>query len=202
MDTETPQAPHGVIKSVTLGWILIVTSALGLVASFELTLQRIAQIEDPNHVANCDINAIISCGSVMKSPEAELFGFPNSLLGLACFGAILAAGGALVAGGKFKPYFWYALLAGQLGGLVMVHWLMGVSMLLLHMICPWCVVTWFATIPAFCYTLIYAISSGALGNSPKTQEKATAIGAYHPVIVGGWLFLLMLALVAEYLLVR
>lgn len=193
-------APRGVISSVALGWLLIVTSLLGVVASLKLTTERMAQLANPDHVASCDLNPILSCSSVMNQPEAAIFGFSNSLLGLVSFGAILAAGGALIAGGRFKPFFWWLLIAGELAGVVMVHYLMAVSILVLHTICPWCVVTWFATIPAFVYTVIYAAASGQLGVSERVQQRVAAIGVYHPVIVGGWLVAITCAVVVEYIM--
>jgi uncharacterized membrane protein len=37
---------------------------------------------------SCSINPILSCGSVMTTPEAEAFGIPNLLIGIAGFAVV------------------------------------------------------------------------------------------------------------------
>lgn len=187
-----------VVKSTTFGWILVVCAVLGLLASLELTIERIKVLDDPNYTPGCDINALISCGSLMDTPAAEIFGFPNSLLGLASFGAILGAGGALAAGAQIvKRYFWAALVAGVSGGLAISLWLMYMSMFEFHVLCPWCAVTWVATITAFAYTVMYVLTTPSLGASQSLQRKASGVAAYHPVIVGGVLLLVAAGVIIE-----
>ncbi len=61
--------------------MLVVAGALGLTASLVLTIEKFSLLADPTYRPSCSINPVISCGSVMSSPQAEAFGFPNPLLG-------------------------------------------------------------------------------------------------------------------------
>ncbi len=80
----SPKSPS-IEASKPLAWFLIVAGATGWLASFLLTLERFHVAADPNATLSCDVATFISCKSVMLSPEAKLFGFPNPLIGLAAF---------------------------------------------------------------------------------------------------------------------
>jgi uncharacterized membrane protein len=95
-----------------LAWLLTVASAIGLIAAFVLTVEKIALLKDPNYIPSCSINPILSCGSVMTKPQAEVFGFPNSLLGIAGFSVLLTIAVALLAGATFARWFWLGLQTG------------------------------------------------------------------------------------------
>ncbi len=64
-----------------LPWLLLLGGLIGLTASAVLTVEKIAILRDPAYVPSCSINPVLSCGSVMTTPQAEAFGFPNPLLG-------------------------------------------------------------------------------------------------------------------------
>ena len=66
-------------------WTLVVGGIIGIFASIELIIQKIAVLSDPDFVPNCDINPILSCGSVISTEQASLFGFPNPVLGVIGF---------------------------------------------------------------------------------------------------------------------
>lgn len=57
-------------------WWLLIAGAIGLVASMTLTVEKIDILLDPSYVPSCNINPILSCGSVMMTPQASLLGFP------------------------------------------------------------------------------------------------------------------------------
>ena len=42
------------------------------------------------------MNPVISCGSIMNSPQAEVFGFTNPLIGLPACPILIAAGVSLL----------------------------------------------------------------------------------------------------------
>ena len=70
--------------------ILIVGSGLGLLAAIELTIEKVRVLTDSTYVPKCDINPVLSCGSVITTPQAEAFGFPNPILGLIGFSVAIA----------------------------------------------------------------------------------------------------------------
>ena len=51
-------------------------------ASLTLTVEKIELLIDPSYVPSCSINPVLSCGSVMVTHQASVFGFPNPLIGI------------------------------------------------------------------------------------------------------------------------
>ena len=73
--------------------VMAIAAALGLLASFILSVEAIELAKNANAVLPCDINAALSCGAVGKHPTASVLGFPNAFLGMISFsyGASLAS---------------------------------------------------------------------------------------------------------------
>lgn len=137
-----------------LPWLLLVGGAVGLTASAVLTVEKIALLRDPAYVPSCSINPILSCGSVMTKPQAEAFGFPNPLLGIAGFAVVTTIGAALLAGASFRRWFWLGLQAGVTFGVVFVHWLIFQSLYRVQALCPYCMAVWAVTVPIFWYVTL------------------------------------------------
>lgn len=152
--TEPTSATGGPAANRRLAWLYVIGGGIGLAAAAALTLEKIAKLRDPNHVPTCSINPILSCGSVMDSPQAAAFGFPNPLLGLVLFAVVVTTGVVTLAG--FQPPRWYrlAMQAGTALGVVFVHWLIVASLYSIHALCPYCMVVWAVTIPIFWYTTL------------------------------------------------
>jgi uncharacterized membrane protein len=68
-----------------LPYILIVAGIIGCIASFVLTYDKIQVLQNANYEPSCNINPILSCGSVMKTEQASLFGVPNTVFGLVAY---------------------------------------------------------------------------------------------------------------------
>ena len=130
-------------------WILIIGGIIGLVAAIELIIQKISVLSDPNFVPNCDINPILSCGSVINTEQASLFGFPNPVLGVIGFSIVIMFGALLFAGVELPRSMWLGLNIGALAGMVFVIWLVSQSLYVIGALCPWCMVVWAVTIPIF-----------------------------------------------------
>ncbi len=134
-----------------LPYIFIVCGAIGLLASFDLTYEKIKVLENPSHIPACSLNPIISCGSVMNSAQSSFLGVPNTVYGLVAFGMLTAFGFILLAAGesKFKRWLWVCAQLAATGGVLGVHYLIFESVFTIHAICPWCFVTWLITILIF-----------------------------------------------------
>jgi uncharacterized membrane protein len=137
-----------------LAWLYVVGGGLGLAAATALTLEKIAKLANPAYVPTCSLNPVVSCGSVMDSPQAAAFGFPNPLIGVIGFTAVLTTGVAALAG--FTPPRWYRIVlnAGTAFGVLFVHWLIAASLFEIHVLCPYCIVVWSVTIPLFWYSTL------------------------------------------------
>ena len=168
---------------------------MGFVAAFSLLVEKIALLKDPSYVPSCSINPILSCGSVMRTDQAEAFGFPNPIIGVAGFAVVTTVGVAVLAGASFRHWFWWGLQAGTLGGVVFVHWLIFQSLYRIDALCPYCMVVWVVTIPLFWYTTLHNIRAGHLPTLP-VRRIGRVVADYHGVVLTVW-YLAVGLLIAE-----
>lgn len=138
-------------------WTLVVTGFLGLLASWVITLDKFRMLEDAGFEPGCSINAVMSCGNIMESDQASAFGFPNPMLGLATYGAVVAIGMGAVAGARYHRWFWLGLQGGTLFGVVFCTWLMWQSLYTIGALCLWCCLAWMATIVMFWATTVHNV---------------------------------------------
>ncbi|MBZ4558183.1 vitamin K epoxide reductase family protein [Mycobacterium avium] len=142
----TPDSPAGPAVPALSAWSVLVAGVIGLVASVTLTLEKIDILLDPAYVPSCNINPILSCGSVMITPQASLLGFPNPLLGLVAFTVVVVTGLLAVTKVVLPQWYWIGLTAGLVVGAVFVHWLIFQSLYRIGALCPYCMVVWVVTI--------------------------------------------------------
>jgi uncharacterized membrane protein len=133
-----------------LPWAVAIAGAVGLIVSAVLTVEKIRLLGNPNYTPSCNISPILSCGSVMRTDQASAFGFPNSLIGIAAFAAVLTIGAVLLSGAALPRWFWTAFTAGSWAGVVFVHWLMFQTLYRIGAVCPYCIVIWIVTIFLAC----------------------------------------------------
>jgi uncharacterized membrane protein len=127
-------------------WWVLISGVIGLAASMTLTVEKIELLRNPSYVPTCNINPIVSCGSVMVTPQASVLGFPNPLLGLVAFTVVIVSGLLAVTKTALPQWYWVGLLVGVLIGSVFVHWLIFQSLYRIGALCPYCMVVWVVTI--------------------------------------------------------
>ncbi|MCX5208928.1 vitamin K epoxide reductase family protein [Kitasatospora sp. NBC_00240] len=197
--TGTTVAGGGPIgASRAFAWLLVVTGALGLTASVVLTIDKIRLLQDPSYVPNCNINPIISCGSVMGSDQAEAFGFPNSLIGLIGFSVVVAIGVGLLAGARYRRWFWLGLQAGTVFGVGFVTWLMIQTLYRIGALCPYCMLVWAAMIPLFWYTTLHSLRSGVIPVSARLRPAVREALRYHWVVPALWYAVIALLILSRF----
>jgi uncharacterized membrane protein len=130
-----------------IAWWVLIAGVIGLAASMALTVEKFKILLDPHYVPSCNINPIVSCGSVMTTPQASLLGFPNPLLGVIGFTVVVVTGVLAVAKIPLPQWYWIGLAVGTLIGAVLVHWLIFQSLYRIGALCPYCMVVWAVTIP-------------------------------------------------------
>lgn len=138
-------------------WVLI-AGFVGLAAALTLTIEKIELLINPDYVPTCSINPVLSCGSVMTTPQASLFGFPNPLIGIVSFSVVLVTGVLAVARVSLPRWYWTGLTVGTLAGTVFVHWLIFQSLYRIGALCPYCMVVWAVTIPLLVVTAGIALA--------------------------------------------
>lgn len=159
----------------TMPWLLAVGGFIAFLASFALTYERFQLLVDEDHEVSCDFGGILSCGSVMTTPQASAFGFPNPLIGIASFAAVTMLGAGLLAGANYRRWFWLGLQAGTVFGIGFVIWLMYQSMFVINRLCPYCMVVWAVMIPLFWYTTLYNLDRRHLPVPAGGQEVVATI---------------------------
>src|ERR1700712_303843 len=100
---------------------MTIGGALALYAATVLTVDKISLLQDKidgkTTQLACNLNAFVSCSSVMDSHQAHVFGFANSIFGVAGFAAVVTLGVLLVAGDRMPEFVWVGLQAGALFGI-------------------------------------------------------------------------------------
>ncbi|WP_055714191.1 vitamin K epoxide reductase family protein [Streptomyces torulosus] len=176
--------------------VLTIGGAIGFLAAFTLTVEKIALLKDPSYTPSCSINPVLSCGSVMTTPQAEVFGFPNPLLGIAGFAVVTALGVVLLSGVTLPRWMWWGLEAGGVFGVVFVHWLIFQSLYRIDALCPYCMVVWTVMIPVFWYTTVHTLTRGHLPLPDRVRRAADAVASYHGVVLTAW-YLIIVGLILQ-----
>lgn len=193
-----PQTRSWVLRRTNLGIFLIVASVVGYLASFALAVEKYEKLEDPNAVLSCDLNPFFSCGSVMESPESQLFGFPNQLLGIGAFIFPLLLGVLLLAGTKIPKWVMVGLNVGLALGTVLVMFLFYVSIYKIGVGCPWCMVVWTMTIPMFVAVTAHNVLAGNFGVRIAQNPIARVLSKENVAIFVLWMLIIAACIVVQF----
>ena len=184
-------------------WIfgtMLASSVLSLIASFVLAVDAVRLAADPTAELSCDLNEVISCGTVAAAWQSQLFGFPHAFLGLVAEPVVITIAVACLGGVRFPRWFMVAAQAVYTIGLGFAYWLFFQSMVHIGALCPWCLLVTVSTTLVFA-TLTHvnirdnnlflpARPHGALAGALRTDLDL--------VVVVIWLLTLTLAVVVKY----
>ncbi|HEU5121412.1 MAG TPA: vitamin K epoxide reductase family protein [Candidatus Saccharimonadales bacterium] len=154
-------------------WIfttMLISAVLSLIAAFVLSVESFHLAKNPDAILSCTINAVLNCASVMKHPSADLFGFPNSFIGLIAEPVVITVAVAGLAGVRFPRAFMAAAQVGYAAGLVFAYYLFFVSVFVIGALCPWCLLVTVSTTLVFMSLLHYNIREDNLYLSEKTSK--------------------------------
>lgn len=183
--------PTGQVRRASALWILIAGVA-GFVAAFTLTVEKIEILINPAYVPSCSINPVLSCGSVMITPQAAAFGFPNPLIGIVAFTVVVVTGMLALAKVALPQWYWAGLAVGTLLGVGFVHWLIFQSLYRIGALCPYCMVVWAVTIP-----LLVVVSAMAL-RPLAGNAVARAVYTWRWSLVALWFTALILLILMRF----
>lgn len=170
-----PAEPTEYRRPIGLALLLIVAGVLGWYSSFDLTLEKIQTLINPDYVPSCNISPLVTCGPNMASSQGSVFGFPNPIIGVAAFIAPIVVGVAILAGARFAKWFWVLFNLGFVGAVAFIVWLMSVSIFVLGTLCPYCMLVWACVIPMFWYVTAYNVKQGHFGNGRGSREVAAVV---------------------------
>jgi uncharacterized membrane protein len=188
---QSVEQPGVEVAKTSAVWVLI-AGVVGLAAALTLTYEKIEILINPKYVPSCSINPVLSCGSVMVTPQASVFGFPNPMIGIVAFTVVVVTGVLAVANVRLPRWYWAGLAVGTLLGAVFVHWLIFQSLYRIGALCPYCMGVWAVTIP-----LLVVASSIAL-EPLHSNAVLRVIHQWRWSLVALWFTALILLIVARF----
>ena len=150
---------------------MLISSLLSLLASLVLSVEAIDLAKNSAAKFTCDINAIVSCGKVARAWQANLFGFPNSFLGLICEPVVIAVAVAGLGRVLFPKWFMRTALVIYGAGLIFAFWLLSQSFFVIKAFCPWCLLVTVSTVTVFATMLRLNIMENVWNLSEATHER-------------------------------
>lgn len=199
-DDRTPLAHRTHQGGVVVWVVMLLSSTVSLVASFVLAVEAITLAENPSADLGCDINVVLSCGTVASSWQASVFGFPNAFLGLVAEPVVITIAVAALSGVRFP---WPFMLAAQLVytiGLGLAYWLFHQAMFDIGALCPWCLlITVATTLVFFEMTRINVLHDNLYLPQRMQRTLVTAMRwNLDAMAVTAWLLVLVLMVVLRY----
>ncbi len=187
-------------SNVTVWVTMLIGSAASLVASFVLAFDALKLAEDPNADLGCNINAVISCGTVAQAWQSSVLGFPNAFLGLMTEPVVITIAVAGLAGVRFPRWFMLAAQVVYTVGLAFAYWLFHQAMFDIGALCPWCLLVTVATTLVFFEMTYVNIRDGNLYLPRRLQRSLShAIRTnLDLMLLVTWLLVLVLAVVLKY----
>ncbi len=151
--------------------VLLIFSLLALMAAFVLSVEKIHLLEKPDAQLSCSVNVVVNCASVMKTPQATVFGFPNSYLGLMFFPIVATFALMGLLRTKFSRYVILILADLSLLATAFSYWLFFQSVYVIQILCPWCLLVTASMTIIFASVIRYMLLQNSLQLKKPTQHR-------------------------------
>jgi uncharacterized membrane protein len=187
-------------REATVWLTMLVASVASLVASFVLSVDALRLAEDPGADLGCDLNAVLSCGTVASSWQSSVLGFPNAFLGLMTEPVVITLAVAGLAGVRFPRWFMVSAQAVYTVGLGFAYWLFHQAMFDIGALCPWCLTVTLATTLVFFEMTYLNVRDRNLRLPRRVQDLLEdAIRSNLDLFaMTAWILVLVLAVVLRY----
>ncbi len=185
------------------GWIyatMLFSALLSLTASFVLSVDALALAADPDAVLACNINSVLSCGTVGNSWQASLFGFPNAFLGLIAEPVVITIAVASLGGVRFPRWFMFSAQVVYTLGLIFAYWLFFEAFNVIGALCPWCLLVTLSTTLVFTSLTHVNIRDGNLYLPERASRAARRFVAadLDALVVAVWLLGIVALVITRY----
>ncbi len=139
--TVNPQTQiyNGRMKARTIYAVMAIGAAVGMVASFLQTLEKLALLKNPHALLTCNINSVFSCSNVLDSWQSSVFGFPNSIMCLVLFTVFTAFAVAGWCGSRMPHQLRIGVQGLSLFTLVFGLWFLWQSTYKINALCIYCI---------------------------------------------------------------
>lgn len=176
-------------------WIfgtMLAFGIVGLIASFVLSIEEIHLLKNPDAVLSCSFNLVLDCSTVMKTWQANLFGFPNPFIGLMGYSVVITVAVVGLAGARLPQWFWRAAIICYGLGALFAYWLFFNSVFVIEVLCPWCLFVTVATTFIFASLKHFTLRENIWNFKKPANQKIQAWldKDFDKLIVASWLVLL------------
>ena len=145
-DIDTLEPDPDVTEPPTDAWRrrtaieMVISGAIGLIASYVLSIDALKLAADPNAQLSCSYNSVIDCAKVASKWQAHLLGdyFPNAFLGIAAEAVVITIAVAMIGKVRFPRWFMISAEVVYSIGLLFAYWLFYEAITDIHALCPWC----------------------------------------------------------------
>jgi uncharacterized membrane protein len=164
------------------GVALVIAGIGGLLASFNLSVDKVTAAIYPSQTLNCTVSATTQCLKNLESWQGSLFGFPNPLIGLGGFAVVLLIGVTVLAGACFPRWWWIAFNIGVVLAMAFIVFLIIESVYVIATLCLWCALVYFVLIPTFWLVTLRNLSVGNFRVGPSATKFFAGAYTWVPLI--------------------
>jgi uncharacterized membrane protein len=180
-------------------WIfgtMLFSALISLTASFVLSVDAIALARNPAANLACNVNSVLSCGAVGVSWQASLLGFPNAFLGLIAEPVVITIAVASLGGVRFPRWFMMSAQVVYTIGVLFAYWLFEQSLMVIHALCPWCLLVTLSTTLVFSTLTHFNIREGNLIVPTRFQRSVKEfVDADNDLFVVAAVLIVLVALI-------
>ncbi len=179
-------------------YILIVCGVIGIIASLILSHDTLAVSQNPHYIPACNLNPVLSCGSVINAPGDKILGLPYPYYGIGAFALLIGTGAGMLAGAVYKRWYWLTFQIFVTLGTIGAYSLLLKSIFKIHALCPFCLSVDIATTILFWYTTLYNIDNKVIVlKSEKAKAAYKWVRRHHLDLLVAW-FLIAIALILKH----
>lgn len=162
--------------------VMSLGGAVGLVAAFLQTLEKLTLLKNKDAVLTCNFNSVFSCSNVLNAHQSSVFGFPNSIMCMLLFATFLVVGLVGLTGGIVARGMRLGVQALALFTLGFSLWFLWQSTYRINALCIFCV---------FCFAGLLMVNGAWLrGNAADLPGKVWLERAKHSgADIFAWLLL-------------
>lgn len=179
---------------------MVVSGVIGLYTSFVLSIEAWHLAADPSASFSCDISSVISCGTVARTWQAQLLGFPNAFLGIAFEVVVITISVAAIGGVRFPRWFMLGTQVLYTIALAFAYWLFLQSYFVIGALCPWCLLITVTTTLVWAGLTRWNVRDGHLrlpGRAGPWARDFVAAG-YDWYVTAAWLVLFVAMILLKY----
>jgi len=119
--------------------VMLAGSAIGMVAAFLQTTEKITLLKNKDAILACDLNSVFSCTNVLNAWQSSVFGFPNSLMCMVLFTIFASMALAGISGGVIPPKLRLTIQGLSLFTLAFALWFLVESIYVINALCILCI---------------------------------------------------------------